>query len=115
MVVIMQNYCVMVSSDSNEIQQLSLPDGCTGSIILDVLEDVVLAVGVCLTRPDQLYIGRVNWADVKSHIDWKRLSSFNELPSEHTLSSDLFTLQTSDGMEFEVSTKEVFRIWCMIY
>lgn len=89
-------------TDSADIQQLSLPNGCTGSAVLDVLEDLILVVGVSLIRPDQLFIGRVDWANLKSAIEWKRLTSGNELPTEHSLSSDLLSFKTPDAMEFEV-------------
>lgn len=83
--------------------KLSLPEGCTGSVILDVLEDLILICGVSLTRPDQLFIGRVNHAKIADEpIQWKCLSSNNELPPAHLLATDLLSFKLDDNTEYEV-------------
>ena len=72
----------------------------------------MLVNGVSLVRPDRLFIDRIDWTKLKSKIEWKRLTSGNELPTEHSLSSDLLSFKTPDAMEFEV---KVFYILLIEY
>ena len=70
--------------------------------MLDVLEDVVLLVGVSLTTPDRLFIGRLNWNNASQPVVWQSLSCSN-LPAEKpTLAANLLTFNLSDGMDYEV-------------
>ena len=88
-------------SGSSEIRQLSLPDGCAGSFVLDVLEDLILLVGLSLTHPDQLFIGRVDWNAKSTSIDWKCLSNHNQLPIGDSLTSHLIVLNTPEAVDYE--------------
>ena len=75
-----------------------------------MLDDFILLVGVSLIRPDQLYIGRVDWTDVKSSVNWKQLSSGNKLSvMMDNLAADLFLFKASDETEFEVKSVKIFR------
>lgn len=92
-------YCLI--SGSQKITKLAVPEGCTGTVVLDVYEDLILAVGVCLTRPDQLYIGRIDFGRLgDGSLSWKRLSAPQDL--HLSLSADLQNFKTPDGQEFEV-------------
>ena len=89
-------------ADSSVIHRLSLPDGCTGSIILDVFDDVILLNGVSLTRPDQLFVGRINYTELDKPISWIPVSSGNCFPTDLSLSTDLLSFPLADDMEYEV-------------
>ena len=82
-----------------------MPEGCTGCVILDVLEDLILVCGVSLTRPDQVFIGPVNHAKIaEGPIEWKCLSRNNELPPDRSLATDLLYFKhQSDDTEYEVA------------
>ena len=69
----------MAFLDSCQIHQLSLPEGCSGCVVLDVFEDLILLNGVSLTRPDQLFIGRINYSALNEAVSWKCLSIFRRL------------------------------------
>uniref|UniRef100_A0A0P5PDY1 acylaminoacyl-peptidase n=1 Tax=Daphnia magna TaxID=35525 RepID=A0A0P5PDY1_9CRUS len=97
-----QSYALVL--DSFKVHKLSLPDGCTGSVVLDVFQDLILVCGVSLTRPDQLFIGRFDPARVnEAPIQWKGLSGNNVLPSAHSLATDVLSFKPEDDMEYEAS------------
>ena len=61
-----------------------------------------LLVDVSFDRPNQLFIGQIDWTNLKSEVDWKRLTKVNELPTERCLTIDFVNFKTPDNMEFEV-------------
>ena len=87
-------------ADSGEIARLPLPAGCTGGIVLDVWDDVILLCGVSVTDPDRLFIGRA--ADLSHRlpapgtISWIRLSGSDPAPNP-ALEAELLTLTAPDG------------------
>ena len=92
----------MAFLDSCQIHQLSLPEGCSGCVVLDVFEDLILLNGVSLTRPDQLFIGRINYSALNEAVSWKCLSNGTPLPTDFTLATDLLTFNLPDEMLYEV-------------
>ena len=82
--------------------RLTPPNGCTGSVVLDLLEDVLLVVGVSLTTPDRLFIGRLNWSNLSLPIVWQPLSSDDVSVEKPSLASDLLVFNLPDGMDYEV-------------
>nr|CAH0112866.1 unnamed protein product [Daphnia galeata] len=90
--------------ESSKICKLSLPNGCTGSVVLDVFEDLILVCGVSLTRPDQLFIGRFNSAKINEEpIQWTCLTGNNELPPTQSLAADVLSFKVEGDMEYEAS------------
>jgi len=89
--------------DFNRIRQLSLPEGCSGSVVLDVFEDLILVNGVSLTQPDQLFIGRIDYTALDKTVVWQCLSSGTRLPTDFKLASDLLTFHLPDQMEYEAT------------
>ena len=97
--------------ESSQVFKLPLPDDCTGSVILDVLENFVLISGVSLTQPDRLFIGRINYANVAQEaIAWKCLSSDVEVPQTFSLSTDVASFKVEDDMEYEVKILKLLNI-----
>lgn len=90
-------------TDSSEIIRLTPPDGCTGGVVLDLFEDVLLVVGVSLTTPDRLFIGRLNWAYPSAPVVWQLLSSDDFSVEKPSLASDLLVFNLPDGMDYEVT------------
>jgi len=85
---------------------------------LDVFEDLILLNGVSLTRPDQLFIGRINYSALDEPVTWKCLSAGTHLPADITLATDLLTFHLPDEMLYEVSTLVLylaasFHIWLL--
>ena len=80
-----------------------MPDECTGGIVLDAAGDYLLLNGVCLTRPDRLYVGRIDWRAVDGPLQWVRLGSGDGLPPGRPLESHLHTLRRPDGTEYEAT------------
>ena len=93
----------MIFLDSCQIHQLSLPEGCSGAVVLDVFQDLILLNGVSLTRPDQLFIGRINYSALDEAVVWKCLSTGTPLPTDFSLATDLLTFNLPDEMLYEVS------------
>ena len=81
--------------------RLSLPDGCTGGVVLDVAGDWLLLNGVSLTRPDRLYVGRVDWQAVDRPLQWTLLCSGDGLPAGRPMETDLEAFRFPDGTEYE--------------
>ncbi|EFX83216.1 hypothetical protein DAPPUDRAFT_302099 [Daphnia pulex] len=108
-------YCTINRSqsgaDSSNICKLSLPEGCTGSVVLDVFQDVILVCGVSLIRPDQLFIGRFNSDKINEYsIEWKCLTVKNELPPTQSLASDVFSVKLAGAMEYVVFKLNKFTV-----
>ena len=89
-------------TDSSEVIRLTPPNGCTGSVVLDLLEDVLLVVGISLTTPDRLFIGRLNWANLSLPVVWQPLSSDDHSVEKPSLASELLVFNLPDGMDYEV-------------
>lgn len=89
--------------DSCQIHQLSLPEGCSGAVVLDVFQDLILLNGVSLTRPDQLFIGRINYSALDEAVVWKCLSTGTPLPTDFSLATDLLTFNLPDEMLYEAT------------
>ncbi len=99
------------SADSSNICKLSLPEGCTGSVVLDVFQDMILVCGVSLIRPDQLFIGRFNSDKINEEpIEWKCLTVKNELPPTQSLASDVFSVKLAGDMEYVVFKLNKFTV-----
>nr|CAH0109618.1 unnamed protein product [Daphnia galeata] len=87
--------------ESFKICKLSLPNGCTGSVVLDVFEDWILVCGVSLTRPDQIFIGHKPGAYPMDMPD--SLTGNKELPSTQSLVADVVSFKVEGDMEYEAS------------
>ncbi len=100
------------SAGSSNICKLSLPEGCTGSVVLDVFQDVILVCGVSLIRPDQLFIGRFNSDKINEEpIEWKCLTGNNKLPPTQSLASDVLSFKLAGDMEYEVFQLNKFTLF----
>ncbi len=99
------------SADSSSVCKLSLPEGCTGSVVLDVFQDVILVFGVSLIRPDQLFIGRFNSEKIdEKPIEWKCLTGKKSLPPTQSLASDVLSVKLAGDMEYEVFKLNKFTV-----
>lgn len=108
-------FLVLVVLESSQIFKLSVPDSCTGSVLLDVSEDYILISGVSLTRPDQLYVGRLNYENLSDSIEWKCLSRNNELAVTTMLDADVLSFKPEDNMEFDVPYSMSKKFLAAIY
>lgn len=88
--------------DTHQIYTLPVPADCTGSVILDLVDDFIVITGVSLTLPDRIFIGRINFDKLEDPVNWKCLTIGNELTEGFKLSSDKLSFTASDECEYEV-------------